>query len=75
MLGLSQEEFARVDGFAQDNGITFPMLMHNSSINPYGVPLDGNFAVEVIVDRQGKVAYAGQSSTAESLLPIIQQQL
>lgn len=75
MLGLSEEDFGRVDGFGQDNNITFPLLLHNSSINPYGVPLDGNFAVEVILDRAGNVAFAGTSSTAESLVPIIESVL
>ncbi|MCA9709353.1 MAG: hypothetical protein KDK70_26160 [Myxococcales bacterium] len=75
VLGLSEEDFLRVDGFGRDNGITFPLLLHNNSINPYGVPLDGNFAVEVVVDRQGKVAYAGVGSTAQSLIPIIESVL
>ena len=75
VLGLSNEEFSRVDGFGQENNITFPLLLHNSSINPYGVPLDGNFAVEVVLDRQTNVAFAGVGSTAESLIPVIEQHL
>lgn len=75
VLGLSNEEFMRVDGFGQENDITFPLLMHNSPINPYGVPLDGNFAVEVVLDRQGNVAYAGVGSTAQGLIPIIEGEL
>ena len=75
VLGLSEEGYDRIDGFGQENDITFPLLMHNSSINPYGVPLDGNFAVEVVVDRQNRVHHAGVGQTAQNLLTIIQSVL
>lgn len=75
VLGLSEEEFLRVDGFGQDNNITFPLLLNNNPVNPYGVPLDGNYAVEVVLDREGKVAHASVGSTAENLIPIIESVL
>lgn len=75
ILGLSEEDFNRVDGFGQENNITFPMLLNNNPVNPYGVPLDGNYAVEVVLDREGKVIYSGLGSTAETLIPVIESVL
>ncbi|MEM9457389.1 MAG: hypothetical protein AAGF11_24630 [Myxococcota bacterium] len=75
ILGLSEEDFVRVDGFGQENNITFPMLLNNNPVNPYGVPLDGNYAVEVVLDREGKVVYSGLGSTAQTLLPVIESVL
>lgn len=75
VFGLSEEDFNRIDGFGQENDLTFPLLLNNNPVNPYGVPLDGNYAVEVVLDREGKIIYSGVGSSPEALLPAIESVL
>ena len=67
MLAQSDQSVARIVAFGVEYGSTFPLVRDETTYEMYEDPGPGNFALEVIVDRQGIVRFAEHGSTTEEL--------
>ncbi len=72
VLALGKEAVPRMLEFGQENGSTFPILMDDTTYQAYEDPGPGNYALEVVVDREGIVRFAEHGSTVEELRGVIE---
>lgn len=66
-LAQSDQTVERIVDFGDAQGSTFPLVRDNTTYEMYDNPGPGNFALEVIVDREGVVRFAEHGSTAAEL--------
>lgn len=58
---------SRIVAFGDAQGSTFPLVRDDTTYDMYDDPGAGNFALEIIVDREGIVRFAEHGSTTEEL--------
>ncbi len=83
MLGLSgrglfgSESTSTLAAFVQQTGVSFPILRNDTTYFDYANP-DGAispFPLDVIVDRQGNIAYLRHEFDAEAMVTTIERLL
>ena len=67
MLAQSDQSVERMVTFGAEYGSTFPLVRDDTTYEMYDDPGPGNFALEVIVDREGIVRFAEHGSSTEAL--------
>lgn len=67
MLAQSDQSVDRIVAFGVEYGSTFPLVRDATTYEMYDDPGPGNFALEVIVDREGIVRFAQHGSSTEEL--------
>ncbi|MEQ9322866.1 MAG: hypothetical protein RIF41_27120 [Polyangiaceae bacterium] len=81
MIGIDQgglmggDTTAIVQGFIDQTGVTFPVGW-DASGSYFDFPTDGAispFPLDVVVDRQGRIAYVSREYDAEELLQVVAQ--
>lgn len=66
-LAQSDQSVQRIVDFGDEQGSTFPLVRDDTTYDMYDDPGPGNFALEVIVDREGIVRFAEHGSTTAGL--------
>jgi len=67
MLAQSDQSVERIVAFGVEYSSTFPLVRDATTYEMYDDPGPGNFALEVIVDREGIVRFAQHGSSTEEL--------
>ena len=75
MLAQSDQPVPRIVGFGDEQGTTFPLVRDDTTYSAYEDPGPGNFALEIIVDRDGIVRFAQHGSTTEELAEALESLL
>ena len=57
--------------FGDEHGSTFPLVRDATTYGMYDDPGPGNYALEIIVDREGIVRFAKHGSTTEELEDVL----
>ena len=75
MLGVSSQPTQIIQQFAQENGLTFPMLRDTEGVyNDYYIPGGQSpFPRDFIIDQQGIVRLANNEFDADAMVFTIQQ--
>ncbi len=75
--GLGGETPALVEGFRDQTGVTFPLLVDDMTFNTYANP-DGSispYPLDVVVDRFGTIRYLRHQFDADAMVATIEQLL
>jgi peroxiredoxin len=67
LLGLGEEDIPKMTAWAEERGATFPLLADDTTYERYDDPGPGNYALEVVVDREGIVRFVDHGSTTAEL--------
>lgn len=67
MLANSDQSVERMVNFGDEQGVSFPLVRDDTTYEMYEDPGPGNFALEVIVDRDGIVQFVEHGSSTEEL--------
>lgn len=64
---MSNQSVKRIVDFGDQMGSTFPLVRDSTTYEMYEDPGPGNFALEIIIDRDGIVRFAEHGSTTDEL--------
>ncbi|MCH9688933.1 MAG: peroxiredoxin family protein [Deltaproteobacteria bacterium] len=71
VLAISNQNIPTILGFGDDQGSTFPLIHEAATYEAYEDPGPGNYALEIVIDRDGNVAFAAHGSTVPELEDVI----